>query len=90
MLFPTRVNGIPCQVQVTHFTPVTPARTWGPPEQCYPAEGGELEFEILDRRGRHAPWLERYLDDKTIDRINEEHYIMRQGEIFSRYPEPDF
>ena len=90
MIFPSRVHGIPCQVQVTHFTPVIPARTSGPPEHCSPAEGGELEFEILDRRGRHAPWLERYLDDKTVSRIYDEHYIMRQGEIYAGDSEPDF
>ena len=31
----------------------------------------EIEFEVLDRRGRHAPWLERKLDDAAIAEIEE-------------------
>lgn len=26
-------------------TPFKPGRTWGPPEDCYPDEGGEVEIE---------------------------------------------
>lgn len=90
MIFPTRVHGIPCQIQVTHFTPGCPAKTWGPPENCHEAEPAELDFEVLDRRGRHAAWLERYITPEVESRIAEEHHVMRQAEIFAQYPEPDF
>ena len=36
---------------VAEYTPEIPARTWGPPEQCYPAEGGDtevIEVKALD------------------------------------------
>jgi hypothetical protein len=29
-------------------TPLTPAKISGPPEDCYPAEGGEIEWEFTD------------------------------------------
>jgi hypothetical protein len=34
---------IMCEVDFTQ-TPVTPAQTYGDPEYCYPAEGGETEI----------------------------------------------
>jgi hypothetical protein len=69
MQFTTKVAGIPCQCRVTHFTNVIPAKVDGPPEDCYPAEGGEFEYDILDRRGRKAPWLEKKLKPEDDDRL---------------------
>jgi hypothetical protein len=31
-----------------HATPIIPAKTDGPPESCYPAEGGEIGWEFVD------------------------------------------
>jgi hypothetical protein len=46
----------------------------GPPEYCYPAEGGCGDWEILDRRGRPAPWLEKKLqsDPRESERLEQE------------------
>ena len=57
--FETRVCGIPCIVRVTSWEAYVPAQVSGPPEYCYPAEGGCGDWEILDSRGRPAPWLEK-------------------------------
>lgn len=79
--FEHRVCGIPCIVAVTSWEAYVPAKTcypeggswgeWGPPEDCYPEEGGCGEWELRDRRGRPAPWLERKLDDKERQRIDQ-------------------
>ncbi len=70
--FETRVCGIPCIVRVLSWDYYIPAKVSGPPEHCYPSEGGEGEWEILDRRGRPAPWLERKMTDRQRNELEEE------------------
>jgi hypothetical protein len=72
--FATKVCGIPCLVQITAWEKHRPGRIYGPPEHCYPDEGGYGTWELLDRRGRPAPWLEKKLTDKEINRIEDEVY----------------
>jgi hypothetical protein len=78
MIFDTTVNGIPCQCQVIHYKPEVPAQLLGRPENCYPSEGAEFEFEILDRKGRRAAWLDKYVNDKVAQRMSEEFYYKGQ------------
>lgn len=66
-----RVAGIPCLIGVIDYESYTPAFISGPPDSCYPAEGGSGEWEILDRRGRPAAWLQRKLTPRDEDEINE-------------------
>ncbi len=70
--FETRVCGIPCIVRVLSWDYYVPAKVSGPPEYCYPSEGGEGEWEILDRNGRPAPWLERKMTDRQRNELEEE------------------
>lgn len=49
------------KVEVDSFEPYVPAKTFGPPENCYPAEGGYVELcrgDIKRRRTdvEKAPW----------------------------------
>lgn len=49
------------KVEVDSFEPYVPAKTFGPPENCYPAEGGYVELcrEDIKRRRtdiEKAPW----------------------------------
>ena len=69
--FETRVCGIPCIVRIVHWEPFTPAHVNGPPEDCYPAEGGSAEWELLDRHGRRALWLERKMSPKDRSRLED-------------------
>lgn len=48
-----RAHGIPAMARVSYFCPYIPA-TWDDPP-----DGPEVEFEILDSRGRKADWLDR-------------------------------
>ena len=70
-VLPVRVAGIPAQIGVSHWEPYEPAQLSGPPEFCHPAEGGWGDWELLDRRGRPAPWLERKLTAADEERIAE-------------------
>lgn len=53
MTFDTYVAGIPCRCRVTLYQGYRPGSLLEPPDEQ------EFEFEILDRRGRRARWLER-------------------------------
>lgn len=57
MNLPIRAHGIPAMANVTYFLPYTPS-SWSEP-----ADGPEVEFEILDSRGRPAKWLEKIVTD---------------------------
>lgn len=79
----TRITGIPCQVEVTRFYHGRPARLHGHPDTWAPPEYEEINFQVLDRRGRPAPWLEEKLDAQDRVRIERElsDYIKREREM---------
>lgn len=68
----THVCGIPCKAKLTYYSPARSARVYGPPEDCYEAEDAEVDFAILDRRGRPAAWLEKKMTDDDVFRIEGE------------------
>ncbi len=78
MSFPTRVAGIPCRCEVTHYSRPAPMLVtgWGFGD-AEPPETGEFEYQILDRRGRHAPWLEAKLVEADDDRLLEEYLALQ-------------
>ena len=58
MEFETTCCDIPCIVRVTAWEPYRPAFISGPPENCYPAEGGCGEWELLDLDGNPSAELD--------------------------------
>lgn len=67
----TRIAGIPCQIAVTHFKVQPPlGRNCDSDWDCYGYTS--IEFDVLDRRGRPAAWLERKLTPRDIERIEAE------------------
>lgn len=64
MEFHTRVQGIPCICRVLGYTKPD---HYVSSHQIDPPQPEEFEFEILDRHGRPAQWLERKItsDDES-------------------------
>jgi hypothetical protein len=73
--FATKVRGIPCVCRVTHYRPFVPGRISGPPEDCYPSEGAEFEFELLKANGKGKPmlWLQEKMTDDDINQLQDEY-----------------
>jgi hypothetical protein len=62
------IAGIPCLVGVTTFFIKAPDYdTWDSDLDYYGYE--EIEFDILDRKGYIAPWLERKMTEDDKERI---------------------
>lgn len=83
MIFNTKVHGIPCQCEVTHYIPYKPADLSGHPDRWSAPEGGEFEFNILTTKGKPAPWLERYLTDQDNDRLYQEFLRHAEQQYFN-------
>ena len=69
-----RIAGVPCLIGVTGYLYQPPCK--GHPSTCasdwdyYGYE--EIEWEILDRRGKPAPWLDRKLSPADRGEITRE------------------
>ena len=57
---PVRVHGIPCQIHIISFEKVEPFRSQDSREDWLGGE--EMEWELEDRQGYKAPWLEGKLN----------------------------
>lgn len=75
---PYEVDGIPCIICITDWDPYQPAVLRADPDDSYPAEGGCGVWEILDRKGRPAPWLEAKLTGQGLADV--EHKIFNYME----------
>ena len=66
-----RIQGIPCQVDVTYFYSKsgTYSRQAETPDEYYGCT--EIEFEVYDRKGYKAAWLERKMTDDDRAYIEE-------------------
>ena len=69
----TRIAGIPCIVNlvsvVGQFSPAVISKD---PDYCHEAEYPEVTFQVCDRKGYPAPWLERKLTCEEASRIESE------------------
>ena len=81
MIFNTKVNHIPCLCKVILYVPSLPAILKGP-DNSYPAEPAEFEFELLDLNERRAQWLDKYLTPAVEERLLEEYQLTVDAERF--------
>lgn len=78
MIFGTKVAGIPCQCEVLGYSaPIPLIVTGSGMGDALPPEPEEFEFQILDSKGRHAPWLEGKLDNTDPERLLAEYHRSR-------------
>ena len=68
----TRVAGIPCIIGVTEYECVKGSYSYHAASDWDYYGYTECEFDVLDRRGRKAAWLERKLTDKITREIEKE------------------
>lgn len=70
MQIESTVSGIPCLIDVITFNYYAGCASADSDWDYY--GDTEIEFAVLDRRGRPAPWLERKLTNEETSRIEEE------------------
>ena len=66
-----RVCGIPCLIGVTHYDRVKGSYSYNAPSDLDYYGYSESEWEILDRKGYKAAWLERKMTDYDRDNVEE-------------------
>lgn len=74
--FLTTCCGIQCIVRVLSWESHTAGYISGAPESCYPPEGGYGDWEILDKKGKKAIWLEKKLEK------NKKEFSRLENEVF--------
>lgn len=70
MIFATTIAGIPCQIKVTSYEvqkPIPNADSDWDHQGYY-----EMDFQVLDRGGYSASWLEAKMSEDDRHRIEEE------------------
>lgn len=65
----TRLAGIPCQIAVSNFKRVKGSYSYNAPSDLDYYGYTDYDYEVLDRRGRPAAWLERKVSEAEIDDI---------------------
>jgi hypothetical protein len=72
-MFASYVSGIPCQINVTYHAKVKGSFSLNAPSDWDYYGYSEFEFEVYDRKGYRAKWLERKLTSDDEARIEEEY-----------------
>jgi hypothetical protein len=68
----TTIAGIPCLIGVTEYDSVAGSYSYNAASDMDYYGYTECDWEVLDRKGYKAAWLERKLTSKDSERINNE------------------
>ena len=68
----TRVAGIPCIIGVSYYNRVEGSHSYHAASDWDYHGYTEADWDVLDRRGRKAPWLAKKLTAKDESRIESE------------------
>lgn len=85
----TRLAGIPCQITVSNFKRVKGSYSYNAPSDLDYTGYTEYDYQVLDRRGRPAPWLERKvsaddIEQKIIGHFDEYCDDLQLGESYAK------
>lgn len=65
----SKVSGIPCLIDVTHFNKVCGSFSREAASDMDYHGWTDIEFTVCDKRGKPAPWLERKMTDEEYQDI---------------------
>ena len=80
-MFNTKINNIPCKCKVTNYEAAKPVRIYGSDiSDADMHEPEEFEYELLDRKGYRAAWLDKYVTPEVDRRLLEEYQFDLKSE----------
>lgn len=72
---PFTISGIPCLIGVTHYLKVNGSHSYNAPSDMDYHGYTECDYDILDRKGYPAAWLERKgVDSDAADEAIDAYY----------------
>lgn len=72
--FTTTIAGIPCQIVVTHAIKQPGSYSYNAPSDWDYYGYSEFEFDVYDRKGYPAPWLQNKMTSDDEARIEQEYW----------------
>jgi hypothetical protein len=85
MIFDTQIRGIPCQCEVINYSAGRPMKIYGTGfGDAHPPEPPEFKFNILDRKGYKANWLQAKMAQDDAHRLQEEYEAAALAEKYGK------
>lgn len=75
IVWASTINEIPCFIRVDSFTRGRASFIGRTPEESEEGYEDEIEFTVQDYRHINAPWIERQMTARDVDRIIDEFHM---------------